>query len=57
MKSIKKILIGIAIILFGYSITFLGLGDDTFAYTGSGISVIGLCISFIGYFFTDDNRN
>ena len=51
MKSVKKILMGIAIILFGIAISF---GHDSFLFIGWIVSIIGLIMSFIGYYFTED---
>ncbi|WP_170866759.1 hypothetical protein [Anaerocolumna jejuensis] len=51
MKSVKKILMGIAIILFGIAISF---GHDSFLFIGWIVSMFGLIMSFIGYYFTED---
>ncbi|SHL37432.1 hypothetical protein SAMN02745136_04738 [Anaerocolumna jejuensis DSM 15929] len=51
MKSVKKILMGIAIILLGIAIS---LGPDSFLFIGWVVSIIGLIMSFIGYYFTED---
>ncbi len=55
MKSTKKILLGIAIILFGVSGELTNIGDDLI-FVCWGISLIGLIISICGYWFTDDDR-
>ncbi len=51
MKSVKKILMGIAINLFGIAISS---GPDSFLFIGWIVSIIGLFMSFIGYYFTED---
>ncbi|WFR55868.1 hypothetical protein QA584_19915 [Anaerocolumna sp. AGMB13025] len=51
MKSMKKILMGIAIILFGIAIS---LGPDSFLFIGWIVSLVGLIMSFIGYYFKED---
>lgn len=51
MKSVKRILMGIAIILFGIAINS---GTDSLLYVGWIVSIIGLIMSFIGYYFTED---
>ena len=60
MKSVKKILMGIAVILFGLSIVIGGLGGTgafTFIYIGWLVSIIGLIMSFVGYYFTEDDTD
>lgn len=54
MKSVKKMLMGIAIILFGISISG-GSENDTLVCIGWVVSLIGLIMSFIGYYFTEDD--
>lgn len=54
MKSIKKILLGIAILLFSYPFYFLG-GDgvsSSIYLLGIGclLSIVGFVISLIGYY-------
>lgn len=53
MKSQKKMLLGIAISLFGVAISS-GLDFGDFVLIGWGISLFGLIVVFIGYYFTDD---
>lgn len=47
METIKKILVGISISLFGICIA------PAAAYFGWGISFIGMIISIVGYFQND----
>ena len=54
MKAIKKMLMGIAIILFGISSFSSDLGGP-FIYIGLLASIIGLGISVAGYYFTEDD--
>ncbi|WP_101697407.1 hypothetical protein [Clostridium minihomine] len=58
MKSVKKMLMGIAIILFGISIGIGGVGgagEVNLVYIGWLVSIIGLIMSFVGYYFTQDD--
>ena len=52
MRSVKKILMGIAITLFGISVA---IGGNVFIYIGWAISLVGVILSFIGYYFTEDD--
>ena len=55
MKSIKKMLMGIAIILFGISLVASNTGG-VFIYVGWGISIVGLIMRFVGHYFTEDDK-
>lgn len=48
----KKILFGIALILFGFNMTYVGTisGEGLFEVLGLGCSVLGLGFSIVGYF-------
>ena len=54
MKQFKRILLGIAIILFGATIACSNSSDDILVYIGWGISLVGLVISLTGYFLRND---
>lgn len=54
MKSLKKILLGIAILLFGFSITAVGTGTNELIYIRWIISFVGLFVAFAGYLRNDD---
>lgn len=56
MKSIKKILLGISIILFGGVISCSSMNEDVLLFIGWGISLVGLVISLIGYGLTSDEK-
>ena len=51
---IKRMLLGIAIILFGIVIACSKSSDDILVYIGWGISLVGLIISVTGYFMRED---
>lgn len=53
MKSVRTILMGIAVILVGIAFATAKI-SDTFAFVGWGISIFGAIISFVGYFFVDE---
>lgn len=58
MKAIRKMLMGIAMILFGIAIVIWGTGgagESKLIYIGCLISFIGLILSFAGYYFTQDD--
>ncbi len=52
MKSLKKMLMGIAISLMGIVIS-CGFNSDDIFFIGCGISLFGLIVSAIGYFTND----
>ena len=57
MKAIKKILMGISLILLGISIAIGGtVGTGVFTIVGIGwaVSLVGLIMSFIGCYFTEN---
>ena len=54
MRSIKKILMGIAVILFGCAISASNISNEI-SFVGWGISLLGLIISAHGFWFTSDN--
>lgn len=54
MEQFKRILLGIAIILFGDTIACSNSSDDFLVYIGWGISLVGLVISLTGYFLRND---
>ena len=50
MKAIKKMLLGIALILFGAPILIIGFPHgDIIAIIGGGIMLIGLFVSLFGF--------
>ena len=53
----KKILFGIALILFGFNMTYVGTisGEGLFEVLGLGCSVLGLGFSIVGYFSKSEN--
>ena len=53
----KKILFGIALILFGFNMTYVGTISQEGIYTliGLGCSVLGLGFSIVGYFSKSEN--
>lgn len=54
----EKILIGIALLLFGLTVTCVGIvgsGIATLLVIGFGISIFGLATSLVGYFLTEDD--
>ena len=53
----KKILFGIALILFGFNMTYVGTisGEGLFEILGLGCSVLGLGFSIVGYFSKSEN--
>ena len=53
----KKILFGIALILFGFYATYVGTisGDGIFELIGLGCSLLGLVFSVIGFFSKSQN--
>ena len=53
----KKMILGIAIILFGIAIVIGGVGDVSgfFTYIGWAISLIGLIYVIAGYLKSDNN--
>jgi hypothetical protein len=53
MKGIKKLLLGIAIILFGCAIACSGGGYNDMIDIGWGIALFGLIVSIAGYFSED----
>lgn len=53
MKAIKRMLLGIAVSLMGISIS-CGFDSSDFVFIGWAISLFGLIIAVIGYYFTDD---
>lgn len=56
MRSIKKILLGISLILFGMTlcINFNGSNINYMTVAGWVFSLIGLITSLSGYYSTDD---
>ena len=48
----KKILFGIALILFGFNMTYVGTisGGGLFEVLGLGCSFAGILLSIVGYF-------
>ena len=48
----KKILFGIALILFGLNMTYVGTisGGGLFEVLGLGCSFVGILLSIVGYF-------
>ena len=57
MKAVKKMLMGIAIILFGISIVLGGAGAAELIGIGWLISLTGLFLAFVGYHFTEDDTH
>lgn len=55
--SMKKILFGIALILFGFYATYVGTISSEGIYTlvGLGCAVLGLGFSVVGYFSKSEN--
>ena len=53
----KKILFGIALILFGFYATYVGTisGEGLFEILGLGCAVLGLGFSIVGYFSKSEN--
>lgn len=50
MKAMRKMLLGIALILFGAPILIIGFPHgDIIAIIGGGIMLIGLLVAVIGY--------
>lgn len=57
MKSLKKMLLGIAICLMGIAVS-CGFDTGSLVFAGWGISLFGLIVAAIGYYFTeDDDKN
>lgn len=55
MKAVKKMLMGIAVILFGIAILAGGAGELVMNYIGWSVALVGLVLAFAGYFFTQDD--
>jgi hypothetical protein len=54
MKGIKRLLLGISIILFGSAIACSSSSELPLVYIGWGISLFGLIVSVAGY-CSEDN--
>ena len=54
----KKILFGIALILFGFYATYVGTisGEGLYEVIGLGCSLLGLGFSVAGYFTKSENK-
>ena len=56
MKPIKKMLMGIAIILFGIALLVSNM-DNLSLFIGLPVAVIGLIMTFVGYWFTETDED
>ena len=54
MKAIKRILVGISIILFCMSVCSGGISNDI-SFVGWGISLLGVIISVLSAWLTEDD--
>ena len=54
IKVMKRMLLGIAVVLFGGAIASSHLSDDILTYVGWGIALVGLVISLTGYFMSEN---
>ena len=54
----KKILFGIALVLFGFYATYVGTisGEGLYEVIGLGCSLLGLGFSVAGYFTKSENK-
>ncbi len=59
MKSLKKILVGIALIIFGSPLTVIGFVADAgiFGIFGLLISIIGMLVVLVEYFLSTVDWN